>query len=277
MISINAPEPSRPSLVESPSFEALVIPRKLSRSHDRTFLTQPANLAFPRHAKAQTVGITYDAIDEDGPDPASEAGKTFPHDPMGTVTAFYSALAAADGETASALVVPEKRGQGPFNEASIHAYFGAMSQPLELTGTALRGNDDVRVSYEYVTNDSRRCRGRADVQTTYVWQDLGLKDQGGTAANASARNRNRFSESRTCRFKVLERRRFTTVTAMTASPKQLPHLVCGLAILTSNTYGSWHRICAIAYPFRLRPHDHNTSRRDRAADRSDRARSVSMP
>ncbi|WP_245303149.1 hypothetical protein [Rhizobium esperanzae] len=88
---------------------------------------------------------------------------------MRTVTAFYSALAAADGETASALVIPEKRGQGPFNEASIHAFFGAMSQPLKLTGTALRGTDDVRVSYEYVTNEGRRCQGRAAVLTTYVF------------------------------------------------------------------------------------------------------------
>ncbi|WP_246621874.1 hypothetical protein [Rhizobium laguerreae] len=57
---------------------------------------------------------------------------------MGTVTAFYSALATADGETASALVVPEKRGQGPFNEASIHTFFGAMSQPLKLRHGAAR-------------------------------------------------------------------------------------------------------------------------------------------
>ncbi|TAU88457.1 hypothetical protein ELI41_07680 [Rhizobium leguminosarum] len=129
----------------------------------------PEGIAWLTADEAQSVGITYDAIDEDGPDPASEAGKTFPHDPMGAVTAFYSALAAADGETASALVVPEKRGKGPFNEASIHAFYGAMSQPLQLTGTVLRGNDDVRVSYQYVTNDGRRCKGRADVQTTYVF------------------------------------------------------------------------------------------------------------
>ncbi|WP_064710690.1 hypothetical protein [Rhizobium bangladeshense] len=129
----------------------------------------PEGIAWLTAAKAQAVGITYRAIDEDGPDPASEGRKTYPHDPMGTVTAFYSALAAADGETASALVVPEKRGQGPFNEASIHAYFAAMTQPLKLTSTALRGKDDVRVTYEYVTGDGRRCQGRADVQTTYVF------------------------------------------------------------------------------------------------------------
>ncbi|WP_246805744.1 hypothetical protein [Rhizobium leguminosarum] len=68
------------------------------------------------------MGITYDSIDADAPDAASEAGKTF-----------------------------------------------RTSEPLKLTGTALRGNDDVRVSYQYVTNDGRRCQGRADVQTTYVF------------------------------------------------------------------------------------------------------------
>lgn len=44
-----------------------------------------------------------------------------------------------------------------------------MSEPLKLTGTTLRGADDIRVSYEYVTNAGRRCRGRADVQTVYAF------------------------------------------------------------------------------------------------------------
>ncbi|MDK1388868.1 PAN domain-containing protein [Sinorhizobium sp. 8-89] len=92
-----------------------------------------------------------------------------PYDPMGTVTAFYSALAAADGESASAHVVPEKRGRGPFSVVSIQSFFGAMSQPLTLTGTALHDRDNVRVSYDYVTDQGRRCRGRADVTTVYIF------------------------------------------------------------------------------------------------------------
>lgn len=84
-------------------------------------------------------------------------------------TVFYSALAAADGETASAMVVPEKRGKGPFNEASIQAFFGAMSEPLRLTETTLLGSDDVRVSYQYTTVAGRHCEGRADVETVYVF------------------------------------------------------------------------------------------------------------
>lgn len=100
---------------------------------------------------------------------AIEASERAPYDPMRTVTAFYSALAAADGESASAHVVPEKRARGPFNVESIRSFFGAMSQPLTLTGTALRSRDEVRVSYEYVTDQGRRCRGRADVTTVYTF------------------------------------------------------------------------------------------------------------
>lgn len=99
----------------------------------------------------------------EAPEPAA------PYDPMRTVTAFYSALAAADGESASAHVVPEKRGRGPFNVVSIRSFFGAMSQPLTLTGTALRSRDEVRVSYQYVTDQGRRCLGRADVTTVYTF------------------------------------------------------------------------------------------------------------
>jgi hypothetical protein len=91
------------------------------------------------------------------------------HDPMGTVIAFYSALAAADGERASAHVVPGKRGRGPFNVVSIKSFFGAMSQRLTLTGAVLRSRDKVRVSYEYVTDQGRHCRGRADVTTVYTF------------------------------------------------------------------------------------------------------------
>ncbi|MET4687655.1 PAN domain-containing protein [Sinorhizobium fredii] len=101
---------------------------------------------------------------------ATEAAERAAHyDPMETVTAFYSALAAADGERASAHVVPGKRGRGPFNVGSIKSFFGAMSQPLTLTGAVLRSRDKVRVSYEYVTDQGRRCRGRADVTTVYTF------------------------------------------------------------------------------------------------------------
>lgn len=116
---------------------------------------------------AASVGIGYEAIAVKSPVAADE--KRRPHDPMSVTTAFYSALSVADGETAAALVVPEKRGRGPFNEQSIHSFYSAMSVPLRLTGTSLSGKDTVRVSYEYKTAQGRQCRGRADVQTVYVY------------------------------------------------------------------------------------------------------------
>lgn len=129
----------------------------------------PEGIEWLTADKASTVGIPYEVLRSEEPAAAVEEVKTFPHNPMATVTVFYSALAAADGETASALVVPEKRGKGPFNEASIQAFFGAMSEPLRLTGTTLLGSDDVRVSYQYTTVAGRHCEGRADVQTVHVF------------------------------------------------------------------------------------------------------------
>lgn len=117
---------------------------------------------------ASSVGIGYEAISVKAPEMARPEKPT-PHDPMSATTAFYTALSAADGESAASLVVPEKRGKGPFNEQSIHAFYGAMSVRLKLTGTSLSGQDTVRVSYEYRTDKGRQCRGRADVQTVYAY------------------------------------------------------------------------------------------------------------
>ncbi|WP_244446958.1 hypothetical protein [Rhizobium sp. YS-1r] len=117
---------------------------------------------------AASVGIGYESITVKAPR-VVETDKHLPYDPMLATTAFYTALSAADGETAAAMVVPEKRGKGPFNEESIHAFYSAMSVPLKLTGTSLSGRDTVRVSYEYRTTQGRQCRGRAEVQTIYAY------------------------------------------------------------------------------------------------------------
>ena len=117
---------------------------------------------------AASVGIGYESIAVKTPR-SSETDKSLPYSPMSATTAFYTALSAADGESAAALVVPEKRGKGPFNEQSIHAFYSAMSVPMKLTGTSLSGKDVVRVSYEYRTVQGRQCRGRADVETVYLY------------------------------------------------------------------------------------------------------------
>ncbi|MBY3249893.1 hypothetical protein HFN72_34915 [Rhizobium laguerreae] len=117
---------------------------------------------------AASVGIGYEPITIKAPR-VSEAERQLPYDPMSATTAFYTALSAADGEIAAALVVPDKRGMGPFNEQSIHAFYSAMSVPMKLTGTSLSTKDTVRVSYEYRTAQGRQCRGRADVETVYLY------------------------------------------------------------------------------------------------------------
>lgn len=85
---------------------------------------------------------------------------------MTIVLAFYRALSVADGEGASALVIPEKRVKGPFNEQSIHDFFGAMSAPLKVIDPSLIDDDTLPVQYTYRTNAGKSCDDRAEVHTT---------------------------------------------------------------------------------------------------------------
>lgn len=127
----------------------------------------PEGIEWLTPDKASRLGIAFTSLMDQGEPSIRTPDATTLYDPMGTVVAFYSALSVADGETASAFVIPEKRGKGPFNEASIHAFFGSMSQPLVLKGVARLGPDSVRASYAYLTDKGRQCQGRADVKTTY--------------------------------------------------------------------------------------------------------------
>ena len=52
--------------------------------------------------------------------------------PIGIVTAFYGYLSQGEGGAAAALVIPEKRGIGAFNEQNMTAYFGGMKQRLQM-------------------------------------------------------------------------------------------------------------------------------------------------
>ena len=80
------------------------------------------------------------------------------------VEEFYRALSAADGERAAALVVPEKRGRGPFNAASMSRFYGSFEQPLRVR--SVRPLDARRVEVKYSYRVSRtRCEGTAVVET----------------------------------------------------------------------------------------------------------------
>jgi hypothetical protein len=129
----------------------------------------PEGIDWLTPQKAERVGITFELLRGQTATSVTPAGTSEPYDPMSAVTRFYGALSRADGEGAAAMVVPEKRGRGAFNEASIHSFYSAMSKPLTLTTTSRLSRDLVRVSYEYVTSAGRSCEGRAEVQTVHAY------------------------------------------------------------------------------------------------------------
>lgn len=90
-----------------------------------------------------------------------------PHDPLTTVSKFYNALARADGVAAAALVIPEKRGKGPFNEVSISSFFGSLKSPLKVESIVLVDSNKVNVTYNFVRQNGSICRSTAAVVTEY--------------------------------------------------------------------------------------------------------------
>lgn len=81
------------------------------------------------------------------------------------VRAFYAALGRGDGARASALVVVEKRGGGPFSPRAISRFYGALPEPLRLTAITPLAPEVYRVSYRYSAGRSR-CDGAAVVTLT---------------------------------------------------------------------------------------------------------------
>ena len=126
----------------------------------------PEGMEWLTPEKGGVVGIAFDVLAQELDVAQPSVGGSTLADPMEVALAFYRALGAADGELAASLVTPEKRGKGPFNEANIRSFFGAMSKPLKLTELKLVDGSTVEVRYSYVTNAGRSCDGRAVVRTT---------------------------------------------------------------------------------------------------------------
>lgn len=82
-----------------------------------------------------------------------------------TVRAFYAAVGRADGPTASALVVPEKRARAPYAADEITRFYGGLAVPLAVASVERR-DDGVLVRYGYTAAGGRRCDGRAMVRLT---------------------------------------------------------------------------------------------------------------
>ena len=126
----------------------------------------PEGMEWLTLEEASTVGIVFEVLSDDGQERVKQGKEEFSSDPMATVLAFYRALSSADGESASAFVVPEKRGSGAFNEQNISKFFGNMRQPLQLTELRLMNGELFKVRYRYETSNGQICDGYAEVLTT---------------------------------------------------------------------------------------------------------------
>jgi hypothetical protein len=88
--------------------------------------------------------------------------------PVDIVRAFYTALSRADGDSASALVIPEKRGTSSFNPASIAQFYSGLREPLKILGVEPIGNDIVRVKYRFTRPNGSSCVADATVTTVFM-------------------------------------------------------------------------------------------------------------
>ena len=89
------------------------------------------------------------------------------YDPIGVVTAFYTALSEANGRSAVALVVPEKRGAGPYVEANITKFYSSLREPLKILSVERIDADHVGVKYSFIRPSGSACAGDAKVNTTF--------------------------------------------------------------------------------------------------------------
>lgn len=93
-----------------------------------------------------------------------------PMSPQEAVEKFYRALSAGDGKVAASLVVPAKRGIGPFNESSMSRFYGSFKEPLSIRSIRRIEANVVEAKYSYRVTKTA-CEGTAIVQTEVVLQD----------------------------------------------------------------------------------------------------------
>src|SRR4030095_3857794 len=89
--------------------------------------------------------------------------------PAEIVAIFYRALSNGDGKTAAALVTPEKRGTGPFNEANMSRFYRSLREPLSIQAIRQLDGNIVEARYAYRATMTQ-CKGTAIVETEVVSQ-----------------------------------------------------------------------------------------------------------
>jgi hypothetical protein len=80
-----------------------------------------------------------------------------------TVREFYLALGRGDGDTASSLVIPEKRTAGPLSAKNISEFYSSLTEPLRLLGLTTVDGNNYQATYTYRAGRAHVCAGSATV------------------------------------------------------------------------------------------------------------------
>ncbi len=156
-------EPVSPSRAEAvvlkPAFEAIApFAPDLSGLPD---VSASALAAAVRTAQTLPTAARRAAADRDAAASSEAAnGEGDGDGAIETVTRFYRALSAGDGATATRMVIPGKRSQGPLSSDAMSAFYGSLAAPISVR--SIRRVDDQVVEARYSYRATRTvCEGRA--------------------------------------------------------------------------------------------------------------------
>lgn len=138
---------------------------------------EPMQAAPAATASARTTAVALpsapaapqeDNIGDKAASPSAPSPRRGPSDAsVETVASFYSALAVGNGKSASAFVIPAKRGIGPFNEARMSKFYRSFKEPLLVRSVRKVDRNFVEARYSYRVSKTK-CEGTALVETEVV-------------------------------------------------------------------------------------------------------------
>ncbi len=148
------PSPAPSPAVEQPPAPPVPVPPQPSPA---------ATVVRPGQPAANPASIPQPAASADPAQIHPPTPRPQPMDGVAAVRAFYDALGQADAARANTYVIPEKRGSGAYDIASMNRFYGNMSVPVRLLAAEPIGRNAVRVRYHYVYVNGRNCDGAAEV------------------------------------------------------------------------------------------------------------------
>ena len=154
LVPNSAVSPAPSPAVEQPPAPPVPVPPQPSPA---------ATVGRPGQPAANPASIPQPAASADPAQTHPPTPRPQPTDGVAAVRAFYDALGQADAARANTYVVPEKRGSGAYDIASMNRFYGNMSVPVRLLAAEPVGRDAVRVRYHYVYVNGRSCDGAAEV------------------------------------------------------------------------------------------------------------------